>query len=322
MKLRHNMLMALLLLAVLPVGARSRLPKSNKLTGSAFEAGVGAGWTTLQYTLTDGTNTGAAHFSVHAGYSYFFNRNIGIGVGVDFARYGASAYYGNKLLTWDGVQDSDGETYMHQTQLNHWRETQSLYAVSVPLVLQFAFPINRSLQFIGDVGVRYAHFVSTGYAASGNITHTGYYAPWRLTLQDMEPYGFYSTSDFRPSGSLNNRPFSINLVAKFGVVIPINKRVDLTAKAYLDYGLTRALDLEENAAALGFRNDHDGMSEMHSFMNDYSTILATDQLNGGRANVLAVGIEVGVRVSLSTKHKCNCLRGNQPSFRHKKHKRR
>ncbi len=286
--------------------------------------GVGAGWSTIGYSLTDGSNTGAAHFSAHVGYSYFFNRYVGLGFGVDFARYGASAYYGNTLFTWggDGVFDSDGEAYTHRTQLDHWRETQSLYAVSVPLVVQFAVPINRSLQFMADVGVRYAHFVASGYSASGNITHTGYYPKWQLTLDNMPPYGFYTTSDFSASGKLNNKPFSINLMAKFGIVVPLNKRWDLTAKAYLDYGLTRALDLEENAQPLGFRNDREGMAEIHSFMNDYSTVLATNQVNGGRANVLAVGVEIGVRFKLTEPRRCHCLRSHKVAFKPSTHRRR
>lgn len=136
------------MLAVLPVGARSRLPKSNNLKGSSLEMGAGVGWSSLCYTLTDGSNTGAAHFSAHVGYSYFFNRYVGVGLGVDFARYGSFTYYSDALFEWQGVLDSDGELYTHQTQLNRWREVQSLYAVSVPLVAQFAVPINRSLQFI------------------------------------------------------------------------------------------------------------------------------------------------------------------------------
>lgn len=321
MSLRSALIVAWFLLAVLPVGARSRLPKSNNLTGSSLEMGAGVGWSSLCYTLTDGSNTGAAHFSAHVGYSYFFNRYVGVGFGVDFARYGSSAYYSDALFEWQGVLDSDGERYTHQTQLNRWREVQSLYAVSVPLVAQFAVPINRSLQFMADVGIKYAHTVSSSYAASGDITHRGYYPPWQLTLEDMPPYGFYTTSDFAPSGKLNNKPFSINLIAKFGVVVPLNKQWDLTAKVYLDYGLIDALNRNETAQSIGFRNDREGMAALHNFMNDYTTVLATDQV-GKRANLLAVGVEIGVRFKLATPRRCHCLRSHKVAFKPTSHRRR
>lgn len=318
---RIELVLFLLLPVCLPVEARLRLPKSNNLTGSSIEMGVGAGWSSLCYTLADGNNVGTANFSAHVGYSYFFNRYVGLAVGVDFARYGSSAYYSNALFEWRNVYDSDGESYTHRTQLDKWRETQSLYAVCVPVMAQFAIPINRSLQFMAAVGVEYAHFVSGRYAASGIITHSGYYPNWRLTLDEMPPYGFYSTSDFAPSGKLGNRPFSINFIANFGLVVPINKRWDLTAKVYFEYGLTKALDLEESANPIGFRNDKEGMSPLHGFMNDYTTVLATDQA-GTQVNVLAVGLEIGVRFKLSTPHRCHCLRAHNSKFKPTKYRRR
>lgn len=242
-------------------------------------------------------------------------------MGVDLARYGSSAYYGDALFEWQGVRDSDGEIYTHRTRLDGWRETQSLYAVCVPVVAQFAVPLNRSLQFTADVGVKYVHFVSGRYAASGTVAHRGYYPQWRLTLDDMPPYGFYVTSDFAPSGKLNAKPFSINLIAKFGVIVPLGKRWDLTAKAYLDYGLTDALNLDAHAGQIGFRNDRAVMAALHGFMDDYTTVLATDQV-GKRANVLAVGVEIGVRFKLATPRRCHCLRAGKVAFKPTRHRRR
>lgn len=63
------------------------------------------------------------------------------------------------------------------------------------------------------------------------------------------------------------------------------------------------------------------MAALHNFMNDYTTVLATDQV-GKRANLLTVGVEIGVRFKLATPRRCHCLRSHKVAFKPISHRRR
>lgn len=271
---------------------------------SMLEITVDAGYSATLYKVADGKRLGGVGYGADLGYSYFFHKNVGIGVGVGFRHYAGGAQL-NTLLDYPDVIDTDKEPYEHWTYLHNWREKQDLYYVEIPLSLQFRVPLHKiNLWFA--LGAKYNIAVAGHTAAQGDITHRGYYEKWDLTM-DIPAHGFYETSDFRPSMSLRPKN-TVALFARMDVGIPLTEHWQILIGVNAHYCLMPAYVLD-GKDDLGFRNDKAGWADAHYFMTDYSSLLHTPVLSG-KANPLSVGLEVGVRYIFNKREKsypCHCV---------------
>ncbi len=316
---RRLIVIILMLLPLVMTWGRPRFSSRNRRSsGSELELAVGGGWSYLNYRpLGDNIpNTGSYALKFHVGYAYFFTKNIGLSLGADIQRYGTTLSL-SPDWTWQNVVDTDSEPYEHWLKLDNWNERHQTINLEIPLAVVFSFPIEK-WRLRTEIGVKYAFPLAAGSRASGTITHLGYYDPWHLTLMDLLPYGFYTTSDFSPKSTLKFQG-ALSAFLKVGVSIPLTRQLDLSCKLYCDYGITNILP--ENYYAnepVGFRNDREGMHEAHYFMNDYTNLLNTDQI-GNKGSTLAVGVEIGISYFISGKRSssCNCIR-NYNHFRRRR----
>jgi len=263
-----------------------------------------AGYSVTQYNLSEGRLTGGAGYGADLGYAWFFHENVGLGLGCGFRHYAGGATISG-TLRYPNVIDTDKEPYEHFTTYNNWRETQDLYYVEFPLSLQFYVPLNRINLWMA-VGANYSLSVAGRTAAQGDIAHLGWYDKWHLWV-DVPDFGFYETSDFRPSQSL--KPLStVALFARFDLGIPLTRNLDLVLGLNAHYMVLSAYNLG-GTTPLGFRNDKEGWRDAHYFMEDYSSLLNTTVVSG-KAFPWSVDFEIGIKYSFS-RHKqypCHCVR--------------
>ena len=256
---------------------------------SVVELTVDGGYSTTMYNVPDGKRIGGIGYGVDVGYAYFFHPNVGLGLGAGFRHYAGGAQISG-LLTYPKVVDTDFEPYDHFTFYDKWKEQQSLYYLEFPISLQFRVPLNKVDLWMA-AGVNYSLALKGKTAAQGNLTHRGYYAKWDLTM-DIPEHGFYSTSDFRPSSSINVHDV-VALFARVDVGIPLAKRWQFLVGVNIHYALMSAFSTN-GEAPLGYRNDCPNWSQAHYFMPDYVPLLNTAQV-AGRACPLSLGLELGVR---------------------------
>ncbi|MBR1563721.1 MAG: hypothetical protein IJ650_00085 [Paludibacteraceae bacterium] len=286
--------------------------QSNAL--HSFDVTGGVGWSNIGYKLTELQQTGNIGALFHVGYNFHPVSWMSLGVGLDFECDGAMAR-GNLMRTWNSVTDTDGENYDHSLQLVNWKERQQLCLLQIPVALQFIVPTEKVSVLI-QVGAKYAVKIGANVNTNGTTLHTGYYAPWHLTLQDMEQYGFY-TADFRSKNQLKTATDGTwHIFAKAGVAVPMTSKLYFIANLYADYSLTNIFKTVDSPAAIGVRNDKEGMQNIHYFMPDYTSVLDTDIANLKNSKLLNVGLELGIRYVLKTtkhshshskKYPCRCL---------------
>ena len=278
----------------------------------SVEIAGGAGWSNIDYRLSNMHQPGDIGGLIHLGYNIHPTRWLSFGIGVDIECDGANAI-GNLANSWEDVTDSDGENYKHWLQLNNWHERQDVWLLQIPLVIQFIVPADKasfSIQMGAKWGTRIGGWVHT----NGITTHTGYYEPWHLTLSDMQTYGFYTTT-FRDRHRLTTETnYTWHLFGKVGVIVPLTGRLYLTAHLYADYSLTDLMKQPESTRELGVRNDREDMETIHYFMPEYSSILDTDYADLSSSKTLNVGLEVGLRYVLKTtnrshkkRYPCRCV---------------
>lgn len=269
---------------------------------SFFEISAGGGWSTLGYGLDNSTQPGlnvsqkgSYGFNAHIGYGLQFTRNIGVGLGVDFARYGANSRLSGQAL-WSGVTDTEGELYNHTSVLSDWSDKQEIYMLEIPLAVYIRFPVATNVRMYGQIGMKACIPLMKNASFSGTISHQGTYEPWMLTLANVPNHGFYSAA-MEGKYDLQAAKFTIGAFLKFGVEAP----VDALRRVWLFGAITASMQFMEAissspAVPIGWRNDtaDESMRQAHYFMNDYSSILQTS-LFSGHTWPIAVGAEIGVR---------------------------
>jgi len=263
---------------------------------SVLDFTLDAGYSSTQYTLSEGKLRGGIGYGADLGYAWFFHENVGLGLGCGFRHYAGGATISG-TLRYPDVIDTDKEPYEHFTTYNNWRETQDLYYVEFPLSLQFFVPL-RGINLWMALGANYSLSVGGRTAARGDLTHKGWYDKWHLWV-DVPDFGFYETSDFKPSTTL--KPLNtVAVFARFDIGIPISRNLDFILGVNAHYAVLSAYNMN-GSTPLGFRNDKAGWQDAHYFMSDYSTLLNTPIVSG-KAFPWSVDFEIGIKYSFSRQH--------------------
>lgn len=260
---------------------------------SFIEISAGGGWSSLGYKMSNNTVptlsaqvSGSYGYNAHLGYGLMFNPYVGIGIGVDFSRYGASASVSGKVVS-PGMTDSDGELYDHILTVHRWQETQSISYVEIPLSLYLRYPVSEKVAVYAQLGAKACIPVLSRAQYAGDITHAGFYEPWMLTLTDMPNHGFYSAS-YEDRYAIRPR---------FG------------AAGFVKLGIEGPVDTERRVWLFGAL--HGTMHFLPAF--DIATTdspLFSSSLAEGKPLPMAIGAEIGVRFRIPhpKKHNCRCYR--------------
>lgn len=286
---------AILLLILLPALVQAR---------SVLELTLDAGYSATQYKLSEGRLMGGVGYGADLGYAWFFHHNVGLGLGCGFRHYAGGAQI-NGTLVYPDVIDTDRESYTHYTSYANWQEKQDLYYIEFPLSLQFYVPLDAVHLWMA-LGANYSLSIAGRTSAQGDISHKGYYDKWHLWVSEPD-FGFYSTSDFRPTTALKPQS-TVAVFARFDIGIPINYNLDFIMGINAHYTVLSAYDLT-GTTPLGFRNDKEGWQDAHYFMSNYSSLLTTPVVSG-KAFPWSVDFEIGFRYRFSYQktYPCHCIR--------------
>lgn len=256
--------------------------------GHYIQAHVGLGYGTLGYGLQGDENHVNGSFSalLQLQYAYFFHPNWGIGAGLWFTNYTSIAHIGG-TYQWLGQTDTDYETnYDHTSQVNVWRERETIHNLGIPISLQFQMRKDDwKAGIFAAIGVAPSFSVSKKYKVTeGKIEHSGFYPKWNLTLTDMHEFGEKDYKDApNAKGTLSVRP-QVAFFADLGTLIPLTKQIDLLLGGYFNISMNNANSSDKQD--LGWRDD------TFTFMNEYKGSYATT--NASASHPWEVGIKIGV----------------------------
>lgn len=269
----------------------AKKPKKETRKGHYVQGYIGAGYGGIDYRLTDGKNIGFVSGLAQINYAYFFRPEWGLGVGLDFANHTASGV-SNALLTWQGVTDSDGESYLHRSQLQNWKERQNLFALGIPITAQYQHwwkngkEGDEKIGIFADLGIKVAFpFAGTYAVRSGSVNHTGWYEHWNLELDHL--YDFYEQMpNSKQTGTFATNP-TVSALCDVGVLLPLKKRLDLMIGLYFNYAINSCH--KASSDRLGF---YDETENRYNFMNTYAGLPNSTEIKAMRP--YAVGVKVGL----------------------------
>ena len=260
--------------------------------GHYLSIGGGIGTSSLNYDLNgEGSRRGGLGFSGEIGYSYFFDKNWGIGTGVGISRYETKSVLNTKY-SFERVIDNEGDIYRRDVILNDWREIQTSMFLEIPLTLDFQTKFGKEK--------RHGIYANAGIKAQLPITKSkydvdakydynkdvhGYYYDWNVLLEDKIHEGFEKTTQkFDGETELN---FGIAATGSLGFLFGLSKRCDLYVGATFDYGL---MDVRPDSKGDLVSRDRDNNEDVFTNVLESRTI--------DRVNPISFRGEAGVRIRL------------------------
>ncbi|MCM1034700.1 MAG: OmpA family protein [Paludibacter sp.] len=274
--------------------------------GHYVQAMLGLGYGSMGYTLKDasgtkvGKNMGDLQGGLQVQYAYYFYENWGITAGLGFSAFGSYGVLDNRneWSEYKGMKigDSDGESYTHYALTHKWREQQITHIVELPVGVQCQYPLNDSdVRLYAGAGVRVGVPVYSKWELkSGALEHQGYYPQWDMLVTDLDDRDFYTETigdDFsKDRHNLNLKKVALSVGVDLGVMIPLNKQLDLLCGVY---GQVNCLDLNnESRQPVGWQQAEQNGYRQHAFMNEYKGELASDFASAVRP--WGVGLKVGI----------------------------
>ncbi len=266
-------------------------------TGHYLWFNIGGGLGQIGYDVMGG-NTTFYMPSATAGinYTYYFLPWFGLGTGVDIAYYSSQANL-TRQMEWEGVTDSEGDSYTHRVDFQNWRERQDELMLEIPLMLSFRTTPKKG-SFYFNIGAKAGIPVYANYVHDrGNLIHSGYYKKWDVVLSGLE--GRFETEELQRSqeGSIYNKLQKINAACfgELGATIKMDETTDFTLGIYANYYITNHSAVKEGTGTdLGFRNP-----EHHTeFMNEYAGLVGTKHI--GAMHPWSAGIKIGIQTHIIT----------------------
>jgi len=164
--------------------------------------------------------------SVDAG--YFFSKCFGFSTGIGLSPYFTSLSldpYSNSLDTID----SENESYERRISGNDINETQKIYFLEIPVILNFQCPFSKAIGFYLQSGINMAIHVGNNYSSSGTFSYSGYYPAYNVVLKDIPYEGFKSNVKNDVSGELKVKTFNPELIASGGFYFHNQKHFQISA---------------------------------------------------------------------------------------------
>jgi hypothetical protein len=164
--------------------------------------------------------------SVEAG--YFFSKYFGISSGIGFTPYITNLSLDPYSNTLDTI-DSESENYERRISGKMINETQKIYFLEIPVILNFQCPFGKSVGFYAQAGINLAINVGTTYSSSGIFSYSGYYPAYNVLLEDIPYEGFKSNVKNDVNGELKVRTFNPELITSGGFYFHNQKHLQISA---------------------------------------------------------------------------------------------
>ena len=244
-------------------------------------------------------------------YAYFFNQHWGLSLGVGLNRIGAKASISKSgvIHDYDIIHDNGFDqnldynpNYDLYYDAHGLREKEVVWAVEVPLKAHFDWRFDGRNGIYAALGVQ-GYFPFKGlnrYKGEGSVTTSGYEAFFNQWYMQHYEDGVLKMDDHFGEASYPGRDKtakmrpSVDILADFGGVFAIGKKVDFYLGAYCKYGFLDILP-KEKATLIG-TNDQ-GVMEFEGTLG--SDMLDELYANGDlkkrqtKWNLLQVGLKTG-----------------------------
>lgn len=178
--------------------------------------------------ISGAVSTKEISYSLSVDAGYFFSKYFGFSTGIGLSPYVTKVSldpYSNSLDTID----SESESYERRISGRNIKETQKIYFLEIPVILNFQCPFSKSIGFYLQGGINMAIHVGNNYSSSGTFSYSGYYPAYNVVLSDIPYEGFKSNVKNDVSGELKVKTFNPGLIASGGFYFHNQKHFQISA---------------------------------------------------------------------------------------------
>lgn len=240
----------------------------------------GSGMHSLKYDLLDGVQNDGKGYTLNLGYNYMFSSSWGIGTGLGIETFKSDGIV--NYQTRQSSTDTDGESFEFRTQYSNWKEKQNALLLNIPVGLVYQRQIKEKWKIQFLAGPKLSFALNAEYETDGgSIETTGFYPQYNVVLSGMPQHNFKTINEL-PNENISMNPV-LSAFADLGGLYQLNDKFDLYFGAYLDYGLSNAIDKQKN---LLYQED-----------GKYNGFFASDRT--GKVNPIAFGFKIGLVFNLN-----------------------
>ncbi len=260
-----------------------------------FSLSAGAGVSGLNYSINKGTRSIKPGFQAGVGYTHFLNTHWGIATGLELGYCHTKARLDPNTVFASYEVDSEGNAFEYRVKTKAYQERQNLYAVNIPLLLQFQSSSKHKAQFYSLAGVKLSLPVSSRYKTHADeISAAGYYPDVNAEITNLPAHGFGTLTNWKKEGAYNfNLAYALS--AEAGTKLRLSTRSYLYAGLYVDYGLN---DLKKEQGYAALLTYHPTALDQSQATGAFSLASTT-----GEVSLLAYGIKLRMSFSSIKKKK-------------------
>ena len=279
-----NKIFSLIAAAALTLSVSAQQSEHDNYVGVNF----GGGLNTALYKPANGTQGLGFGFDAGLHYGHFFNKTVGLGVGLQFSWANAYATYNWNEVTTGLTHASNPNTpYNLTTGFNNFVERQNIGYLSIPVEVLFRKTLNDRAAFIAGVGLALDLPLYGNYLAkSGSYSTTGVFpALGNYAFSDMPEHGF-STYTTTQGAKWNNRAkVGGSVIADLGFRVAMNDNWGMYFGLYAGYGFTNLLGGAKTEEMLM-------INATNSAVIDYRGTF--DSNEASKANLLRAGVKIAI----------------------------
>ncbi|MBO9681074.1 MAG: OmpA family protein [Flavisolibacter sp.] len=260
---------------------------------SEFSLSAGGGLSGLKYDLPNGASKLKPGFQAGIGYTKFYNSRWGLTTGLGLGYYQSRATLTPNTVFSSHSVDSENNAFEFRVKTKGYEEKQNLYALQIPVMVQFQSPSKTSTQLYAQGGVKLGIPVSSSYQTKADeINASGYYPDVNAEITDLPAHGFGTQTNWSGKGDYDFK-LSYSLAAETGARFRLSTGNYLYAGLFIDYGLNNLKKQEGDQTLLTYHPTAISQSQATGVFSLANTT--------GDVRLLAYGIKL--RIGIGSKEK-------------------
>jgi hypothetical protein len=225
----------------------------SQIMTAQFYVGVQSGTANIESDTKKTTPSYTLGGAIKGGYIYSLTNHIGIGTGVEFSQYKQEVSLRNPSETLTNFEvDPSTSAFIYNVTTTNYKEKQSLYAIQIPLFLQYKTNINKGIDFNFRAGAKYFLPLSYKFKSSASFVNgTAYYPDVNLYIDNLPEYGFGSQGNYKASGEYQTKGIIISSF-ELGFTFDMGAKHALYTAMFLENGYSSILNQEKDKSYIGY----------------------------------------------------------------------
>lgn len=255
----------IIIAALLIISIQSRAEENNLLD---IRAGIGFNRNSLNIKTDlnfDPANSVNYNISPFVLADYYFNKNWGAGLGIEYNRYSFMNTLSNYSHSYTGTDNWEGDpvarNYQFFIESNNTNidEAVVMHYLDIPISGVYRHTLSAKTNLIARAGFKIGVPLSSSYRLeNSNLKTRLYFEEWDLELFNIPAHGLYdSRTDWHPEGN-TSLTVSASAFAELGIDYQLSPSINSRISAYYSHGLNDIIN-ESQTSLIYWRNTYNSV---------------------------------------------------------------